>query len=244
MEGGMPADKYDLRYPQRALELALQDALMVEFRRLGAGSRFSATVSFPIAMISIANGDDVTYFRGSAHQLLRKALASSDLADFARRGDYGTFGPFHGSKAIKRNLRAAAGSLGMALFESQMNEFTRGHFNPHVLLAVAACKAALAHRAQLNWERGQVGIRPLKASLSAALETYRSTLRHLPKDILGPIRIEKTVSLCEQQIEHIAPVLGKCEAAIKSAKRARRLANKAQAEAARAVEFEASVFAP
>jgi len=231
----------DLSTPHKELERALQDALAVEFRRLGA-ERFGPSVAFPVAMVSVGINDDVIYFRGTAHGLLRAALEARDLDHLSRLGDFSQFGPLHGSTALKRNLRAAASSLEMSIFVAQVRESRGNHSNPHVLAALAAARATLAHQAQQHWDRKMPGgpleqsVRPLRAALAAAVDTYRFTARYT--------QFPKTSRLCERQIETLAPVLEKCDDALKAAKRARRLANKAQSELRKSAELGRSIFAP
>lgn len=232
----------DLSTPFKALERALQDALAVEFRRLGA-KRMGPSVAFPIAMVSVGFDDDtVIIYRGSAHGLLKAALEARDLEHLSRLGDFSGFGPFHGSTAIKQNLRAAASSLEMSAFVTQARENRGGHSNPHVLMALAAARATLAQRAQQHWDRkADIGtleqsVRPLRAALAAAVDTYRFTASYT--------QFPKTLKLCERQIESLSPILKKCEDALKGAKRARRLANKAQSELQRSAEMERSIFEP
>jgi hypothetical protein len=103
---------------------------------------------------------------------------------------------------------------------------SRRHSNPYVLDALALVRACLAAQAQIRWDGGEEGLRPLRASLKATFRTYRE---HLGQYETDPTK-RALADHCSAKIRSLVPVIKQVDEAIAATRRADRLNRKVKAE--------------
>jgi len=203
---------------------AMRDALEVELRRIDAQD-FQVKSDFPDAWIRMRVPEGMLEMTGSLHGFLRDALASRSQWGFRKRHAL-RGGGINPDLDARSTYRAAASSLRNSLEAVQRVDSRAPHHNPHILDALAVARACLAAQAQLKWDRGEAGLRPLKASLKATFRTYREHLvRYESEPGMRPM-----ADHCTSKIQSVAPVLWKVKEGVAAARHVERLSRQALAE--------------
>jgi len=213
----------ELNRLKRLLEKSLRDALEVELRRIGI-QELKVKTDYTDAWIRMRVPEGMLEMTGSLHGFLRDALASRSEWSLRKRHVL-RGGDINPDLDERSTFRAIASSLKSSLEAMQRVNAFPPHHNPHILDALAVTRACLAAQAQLKWDDGEAGLRPLKASLKATFRTYREHLARYESDP----GTRAMADHCTSKIQSIAPVLRKVKEGVAAAKHVERLSREALA---------------
>lgn len=210
----------ELKRLKRLLEKSLRDAIEVELRRMRLKD-FKVTAEYPNARVRMRIPEGILEMTGTLHGFLSDASSSFNGWDFrtfhVRRGE-----GINPDLDERSAFRAVLLSVRHSLATIERRDRSEGRHNPPALDALAVVRACLAAQSQLRWDRGEAGLRPLKASLHATFRTYSE---HLARCEDNP-GMKAMADHCAAKIRSISPVLDKVRKGIAAARYVERQSRK------------------